>query len=70
MQVSKKVIKRLIDTGAAVDVTTVIDYKKPHGASLLFYSEGDNGINAAAIVTPGGTIQAVLKRTANLLIML
>ena len=70
MKVTQATIKRLIETGAAVDVTTAENFKRDIGSTLLYYSEGANGVNAAALVTWDGKILAVVGRCSNLFFMI
>ena len=70
MRVTLSTIKRLTETGAAVDVSHVENYKRDHGATLLFYSTGANGVNGAALVLWDGSIQAITCRCSNLFIMI
>ena len=51
MQVSLSVIKRLIATGAAVDVTgdkTIT--RRPPNSTIIFYSAGVNGLNGIVLM--------------------
>ena len=70
MKVTLKTIKRLIETGAAVDVTNAENYKRDLSSTLLFFSCGECGVNAAALVLYDGTIQVVIGRCANLFLMI
>ena len=70
MKVSQATIKRLIEAGAAVDVTTAENFKREFGSTLLYHSEGANGVNGAALVTWDGKIFAVVGRCSNLFLMI
>lgn len=70
MRVNQATIKRLIETGAAVDVSTVDNYKRELSSTLLYYSVGNSGVNGAALVLYDGTIQAIIGRCSNLFIMI
>ena len=51
MQVNQSVIKHLIKTGAAVDVTgdkTIT--RRPPNSTIVFYSAGINGLNGVVIM--------------------
>ena len=70
MKVTLKAIKRLIETGAAVDVTKCENYKRDPMSTILYYSVGDSGVNGAALVLWDGTIHAVVGRTNALFAMI
>jgi hypothetical protein len=70
MKVTQKAIKRLIETGAAVDVSKWENYRRDPMSTVLYYSVGESGINAAALVLWDGTIHAVVGRVNNLFIMI
>ena len=51
MQVSLSVIKRMIATGAAIDVTGDKSIKRrPLNSTIVFYSSGINGLNGIVIM--------------------
>lgn len=70
MKVSQATIKRLVETGAAVDVSKTENYKRDFMSTILYYSVGVNGTNGAALVLYDGTIQVVIGRCSNLFIMI
>lgn len=70
MKVTQKTIKRLIETGAAVDVSNAENYRRDFMSTILYYSVGESGVNGAALVLYDGTIQAVIGRCSNLFIMI
>ena len=71
MKVTKKTIKRLIETGAAHDVTNAENFKRPCNSTVVFYSVGDSGVNAAVLVDhSSGELSAVVGRSSNLFIMI
>ncbi len=71
MQVTLSVIKHLIKTGAAVDIT----YKegvnsRPLNSTIVFYSAGINGLNGVVIMdNVNGQLYAVAGRVSNLFIL-
>lgn len=71
MIVPLKTIKRMIDTGAAIDITYSDDVKRrPINSTVVFYSVGVNGLNGIMIrddVT--GQLFAVVGRVSNLFIL-
>ena len=70
MKVTQATIKRLIETGAAEDVTMCENFYRDIGPTILYYSIGVNGVNGAALVLWDGKIQVVLGRTSNLFKMI
>lgn len=68
MQVSLSVIKHLIRTGAAVDVTnddTIT--RRPVNSTIVFYSSGINGLNGLVLRdNVNGQLYAVAGRVSNL----
>ena len=70
MKVTQATIKRLIETGAAEDVTTKENFYRDISSTILYYSVGTNGVNGAALVLWDGKIQVVIGRTANLFKMI
>ena len=66
MKVTQATIKRLLETGAAEDVTNKENFYRDIGSTILYYSVGTNGVNGAALVLRDGKIQVVIGRTANL----
>jgi hypothetical protein len=71
MQVTLSVIKHLIRTGAAVDITNSDGIgRRPLNSTIVFYSSGINGLNGIVIrdnVT--GQLYAVAGRVSNLFIL-
>lgn len=70
MKVTQATIKRLIETGAAEDVTNKENFSRDTGSTLLYHSTGTYGVNGAALVLWDGKIQVVIGRTANLFKMI
>ena len=70
MQVSLSVIKRLIATGAAVDVTGDKSItRRPLNSTILFYSSGISGLNGIVIMdNVNGKLYAVAGRCHPLLV--
>ena len=71
MQVTLSVIKHLIRTGAAVDITNSdrID-RRPLNSTIVFYSSGINGLNGIVIRdNVNGQLYAVAGRVSNLFIL-
>lgn len=68
MQVTLSVIKHLIKTGAAVDVTNDDTIKRrPPNSTIVFYSAGINGLNGVVIMdNVNGQLYAVAGRVSNL----
>ena len=68
MQVTLSVIKHLIKTGAAVDVTNDGTIKRrPPNSTIVFYSAGSNGLNGVVIMdNVNGQLYAVAGRVSNL----
>lgn len=68
MQVTLSVIKHLIRTGAAVDVTNDNTIKRrPPNSTIVFYSAGINGLNGVVIMdNVNGHLYAVAGRVSNL----
>ena len=68
MQVSLSVIKHLIRTGAAFDVTnddTIT--RRPVNSTIVFYSSGINGLNGLVLRdNVNGQLYAVAGRVSNL----
>jgi hypothetical protein len=70
MKVAQAVIKRLIETGVAIDVTNAKDFKRDLGSTIIFISSGASGVNGAALATWDGKIYAVVGRCSNLFLMI
>lgn len=68
MQVTLSVIKHLIKTGAAVDITYKDDItRRPPNSAIVFYSAGINGLNGVVIMdNVTGQLYAVAGRVSNL----
>lgn len=64
MQVSLSVIKRMIATGAAIDVTGDKSItRRPVNSTILFYSSGISGLNGIVIMDNAtGKLYAVAGR--------
>ncbi len=70
MQVSLSVIKHLIRTGAAVDVTNADIVGRPSNSTIVFYSSGINGLNGVVLMdNVTGKLYAVAGRVSNLFIL-
>lgn len=71
MQVNLSVIKHLIRTGAAVDITndkTIT--RRPANSTIVFYSSGVNGLNGIVMRdNANGQLYAVAGRVSNLFIL-
>jgi hypothetical protein len=71
MQVTLSVIKHLIRTGAAVDVTNdkTLSHRPPF-STIIFYSSGINGLNGLVLRDDrSGQLYAVAGRVSNLFIL-
>ena len=70
MKVTLSTIKRLIDTGAAIDVTNgEIDFQRAW-CTTVFYSVGVNGLNGIVLRDDiNGQLYAVAGRVSNLFIL-
>lgn len=71
MQVTLSVIKQLIKTGAAVDITHADGItRRPINSTIVFYSTGINGLNGVVIRdNVNGQLYAVAGRVSNLFIL-
>lgn len=71
MIVTLKTIKRMIDTGAAIDITYSNDVnRRPINSTVVFYSVGVNGLNGIMIRDDvSGQLFAVVGRVRNLFIL-
>jgi hypothetical protein len=71
MQVSLSVIKHLIRTGAAVDVTNADGItRRPINSTIVFYSSGVNGLNGIVMRdNVNGQLYAVAGRVSNLFVL-
>jgi hypothetical protein len=71
MQVTLSVIKHLIKTGAAVDITNKEGVnRRPLNSTIVFYSTGINGINGIVLMdNVNGQLYAVAGRVSNLFIL-
>ena len=71
MQVNLSVIKHLIRTGAAVDVTNDKSItRRPPATTIIFYSSGINGLNGLVMRDEtSGQLYAVAGRVSNLFIL-
>ena len=71
MKVALSVIKHMIKTGAAFDMThdeTLI--RRPPNSTVVFYSVGTNGLNGIVMMnTVNGQLYAVAGRVSNLFIL-
>ena len=71
MKVTLKTIKRLVETGAARDVSHAENYRRPTNSTIIYYSVGECGVTGAALIEHGtGEITVVIGRTSNLLLMI
>jgi hypothetical protein len=71
MQVTLSVIKHLIKTGAAVDITNKENVnRRPPNSTIVFYSTGINGLNGIVLMdNVNGQLYAVAGRVSNLFIL-
>ena len=71
MQVALSVIKRMIATGAAIDVTNADGItRRPLNSTIVFYSSGINGLNGLVLRdNANGQLYAVAGRVSNLFIL-
>jgi hypothetical protein len=71
MQVTLSVIKHLIRTGAAIDVTNDKSItRRPPFTTIVFYSSGINGLNGLVMRDDtNGQLYAVAGRVSNLFIL-
>lgn len=70
MKVNQSVIKRLIETGAAIDVSRAENFKREFNSTVIYYSVGTSGVNGAALLKWDGKIYAVVGRCSNLFLMI
>lgn len=69
-KVNLSVIKHLIDTGVAIDVTHADIKRRPFNSTIILHSVGQSGLNGIVLrddVT--GTLYAVVGRVSNLFIL-
>ena len=68
MQVTLSIIKHLIRTGAAVDITNADGItRRPYNSTIVFYSTGINGLNGIVLRNDeNGQLYAVAGRVSNL----
>ena len=71
MQVNLSVIKHLIRTWAAVDITNDKSItRRPANSTIIFYSSGVNGLNGILMRdNVNGQLYAVAGRVSNLFIL-
>ena len=71
MQVNLSVIKHLIRTGAAIDVTNADGItRRPPFTTIVFYSSGINGLNGLVLRDDAtGQLFAVAGRVSNLFVL-
>ena len=70
MKVNLSVIKHLIKTGAAVDVTTADISRRPFNSTVILHSIGTSGLNGLVLRDDEtGTLHAVAARCTNLFIL-
>lgn len=71
MQVNLSVIKHLIRTGAAVDITNADGItRRPYNSTIIFYSSGINGLNGIVLRNDeNGQLYAVVGRVSNLFVL-
>ena len=71
MEVKLSVIKHLIQTGTAADVTHINGItRRPLNSTVIFYSSGVNGLNGIVIRdNTSGQLYAVAGRVSNLFIL-
>ena len=71
MQVNLSVIKHLIRTGTAVDITNKDGItRRPPFTTIIFYSSGINGLNGLVLRDDtSGQLYAVAGRVSNLFIL-
>lgn len=70
MKVTQKVIKRLINTGCAVDKTGADIKKRPFNSTVILHSYNSNGLNGIVLrLDDTGELWAVVGRCSNLFIL-
>ena len=71
MQVKLSVIKHLIKTGVAADITHITGItRRPVNSTVIFYSSGTCGLNGIVIRdNTSGQLYAVAGRVSNLFIL-
>ena len=71
MKVTLSVIKHMVKTGAAVDVTNADWIKRrPLNSTIVFYSHGTCGLNGLVLrLNATGELYAVVGRVSNLFIL-
>ena len=70
MKVSQAAIKRLVQTGAAIDVTNADINCRPFNSTVIFHSTGKYGLNGIVIrLDDTGVLWAVTARSTNLFIL-
>ena len=70
MKVNLSVIKHLIKSGIAVDITHEDITRRPPTTTIIFHSIGRNGLNGLVIRDDvGGRLYAVAGRVSNLFIL-
>lgn len=66
-QYKQKELKSLVNSGAAIDITTADEDRIPRHYDKLGYSHGVNGMNAGLIQDrDSGLLYAVTSRSSNL----
>ena len=70
MQVNQSVIKHLIKTGVAIDVSRENIRRRPYNTTIVFYSAGVNGLNGILLRNDeNGQLYAVIGRCNALTIL-
>ena len=71
MKVTLKAIKRLVETGCAIDITNCENIKRrPFNSTIIFHSFGQCGLNGLVIRDDEtGQLYAVIGRVSNLFIL-
>lgn len=70
MKVTKKEIKKIVESGKAMDITYISDIElkklKENDLEMIAFSIGTYGINAALFEDKNGKKYAITARTSNL----
>ena len=70
MKVTLSVIKHMVKTGAAVDVTNAHIERRPFNSTIIFHSFGTCGLNGLVLRNDEtGELFAVVGRVTNLFIL-
>ena len=70
MKVSQAAIKRLVETGAAINMTNAEINQRPFNSTVVFYSSGKSGLNGAILrLNATSELWAIVGRCTNLFIL-